>query len=323
MNTRFRETFGASAVDFSQLSAAIGNSFISLGSRTLNYHITGNPEVGVVKRRIYEIFGPEGCGKTTLDLEAIANCQKKGGKVLMVDAEHALDQTYATAIGVDLDKLELGEPDCGEEALEMVEWGIDENYDLVVVDSVAALSPRAELEGDVGDSNIGLLARLMGRGLRRITSMLKSDVNTGIIFINQMREKVGVMFGNPETQPGGRALKHFAAVRIDLRDPRGQKVLEVNIEIGKRINAKTVKNKLAAPFQKCTVHLSYGKGVDKAKDILQIMSDVGVVTVNKTFKIIKINGMQQMNFSTFLQKMRKDKKFLDKVKGTLIEGVKK
>jgi len=313
----FKETFGASVVDFSKIKCSIGDSFISTGSRCLNKMITGHTNVGVVERKIYEIMGPEGCGKTTVCLEMVASCQKRKGKALYVDAEHAVDISYAKALNVDIDSLDLGEPETGEEALEMVEYGIDNGYDLIIVDSIAAMTPRSELEGEIGDSNMGAHARLMGQGCRRIRSKFKKGISTCIVFTNQIRMKIGILFGNPETTPGGKAMRFFADVRIDMRDPRKQKKVQSGIEIGKAINAKTVKNKLAAPFQKCKIHIEYGKGIVKILDLLQCMKYMGLADFTK--KTVSISGKKRMNFSIFENKLKNDKNFRKDIKKMLGE----
>ncbi len=315
----FKERFGESAVDFSKVKSNIGDSFISIGSRALNLSLTGHSEVGIVKRRIYEIYGPEGTGKTTLALEAIASCQRNGGRAMMVDAEHQLDPIYAKKLGVKLHLLDLGEPDSGEEAFDMIEWGIEQGEDLIVIDSVSAMTPTAEIEGEMGDAHMGLQARLMGQGLRRITSKLKAGVPTAIIFINQIRMKIGVMFGNPETRSGGFALKFFASITIDLRTPRMKKIVESKEEIGKVIVAKTIKNKLYPPFKKCNVYLTYGKGIDKGKDLIEALVQVGAAEGSKKRSTVKIKGFNQMNRDTFVFKMKKDKEFSKKIKSMLNE----
>ena len=315
----FKERFGESVVDFSKVKSNIGTSFISTGSRALNLAITGHSEVGVVRRRIYEIYGPEGTGKTTIALEAIASCQRNGGKAMMVDAEHQLDPLYARYLGVKLHLLDLGESDTGEEAFEMVEWGINQGEDLIVVDSVSAMTPLAEIEGEMGDVHMGLQARMMGQGLRRLTSKLKGDVPTAIIFINQIRMKIGVVFGNPETRSGGFALKFFASITLDLRTPRAKKIVENKEEIGKVIIAKTIKNKIYPPFKKCNVFLTYGKGVDKGKDLIEALVQQGLAEGSSKRSTVKIKGYNQMNRETLVSKMKKDKEFSKKIKSMLNE----
>ena len=314
----FKEQFGESVIDFKSISRSdIGDSFISSGSRSLNNILTGTTNIGIVRSRIYELYGTEGSGKTTLTLEQIVSCQRKKGKPMFIDAEHALDMEYAMSIGVDFKKLEVAQPDCGEEAFEMMLWGIDNKFDLIVADSVAAFTPIAEIEGDMNQDFMGLHARLMGKGLRKVVMKLGKRNPTSIVFINQIRSKIGIIYGNPETTPGGRALKFWAAVRVEIRDPRKGKEVEGGEEIGKAVNAKTVKNKIYPPFKKCKIHLSYGHGVDKQKDLVQVLVDTEKATATR--KTINLKGFKQMNHSTFISRINKDKKFKKTIKGMLGE----
>ena len=225
--------------------------------------------------RIIEVYGPESSGKTTLTLHIVAEVQKIGGEAAFIDAEHALDPIYAKKLGVDIERLIVSQPDNGEEALEITEKLIRSSaVDLVVVDSVAALVPKAEIEGNMGDSHMALQARLMSQALRKIAGQM-NKTNTTVIFINQIREKVGVMYGSPEVTPGGRALKFYSSVRIDIR--KADKILENGVMVGNKTKVKIVKNKVAAPFKEVMLTMRYGKGLDTEGDIINLAIDFGVV----------------------------------------------
>lgn len=230
---------------------------------------------GFPKGRIIEVYGPESSGKTTIALQAVAEVQKKGGRAAFIDAEHALDPVYAKNLGVNIEELLLSQPDTGEQALEICEALVRSNaVSIVVIDSVAALVPQAEIEGEMGDSHVGLQARLMSQALRKLGGII-NKTNTTAIFINQLREKVGVMFGNPETTPGGRALKFYASVRLDVR--RGEQIKVGDSVIGNRTSIKVVKNKVAPPFKVASVDIMYGEGVSREGELVDIAADLGIV----------------------------------------------
>ena len=297
---------------------------VSSGSLTLDIALGVG---GYPKGRIIEIYGPESSGKTTFALHAIAEVQKAGGKAAFIDAEHALDPVYAKNLGVDINDLLLSQPDTGEQALEICDALVkSEAINIVVIDSVAALVPQAEIEGEMGDSHVGLQARLMSQALRKLSGTI-SKTNTIAIFINQLREKVGVLFGNPETTTGGRALKFYATIRLDVR--RGEQIKNGDNVIGNKTNVKIVKNKVAPPFKTASVEIMYGQGVSKEAEILDLASDIGIVDKSGawySYKGEKI-GQGKENAKQFLRDNPKIKEEIEnKVReshGILKKGSKK
>ena len=287
------------------LDAAISNiekqfgkgSVMKLGESTANLNVecipTGSLSLdialgigGVPKGRVVEIYGPESSGKTTVALHMVAEVQKRGGIAGFIDAEHALDPVYAKNIGVDIDNLYISQPDSGEQALEITETMVRSGaVDIVIVDSVAALVPKAEIDGDMGDSHVGLQARLMSQALRKLTGVI-NKTNCSVIFINQLREKVGVMFGNPETTPGGRALKFYSSVRLDIR--RSEAIKSGTDIIGNKVNVKVVKNKVAPPFKTAAIEIMYGEGISYVAELLDLCVDNEIV--NKSGSWFSYNG---------------------------------
>lgn len=311
-----RKTHGkGSVMKLGDDSAKLNIDAIPTGSTALDI-ATGIG--GVPCGRIVEIFGPESSGKTTLTLHIIAEAQKRGGKAAFIDAEHALDPSYAKAIGVNIDDLIVSQPDTGEQALEICEMLIRSSaLDVAVIDSVAALVPRAEIVGEMGDSHVGIQARLMSQALRKLTAAV-NQTKTCVIFINQLREKIGIMFGNPETTPGGRALKFYSSMRLDVR--KGEQLKDGDKGIGNRTKVKVVKNKVAPPFRMAEFDMMYGEGISKEGDVLDIAVEKDVVEKSGSWYSYKEDriGQGRENVKVFL---KTNKDIFEKIKNDVLKVV--
>ena len=309
-----RKNFGNGSIMRLGDKPSVDVDVISSGSILLDNCLGVN---GYPKGRIIEIYGPESSGKTTLALTAIAECQKNGGLCAFIDAEQSIDPVYAKALGVKIDELILSQPDSGEEALQIVEMlARKECFDLIVVDSVAALVPQQELEGQMNDSSVGLQARMMSKAMRKITPVLGKS-GCSVIFINQLREKVGVIYGNNETTTGGRALKFFATVRIDIR--RSEAIKNDGAVIGNTVVVKVVKNKVAPPFKSCRLDIIYGKGISKEGELLDLAIENGIIKKSGSWYEVYGERIGQGR-DTAKQFLLENKEIFDKIKDEILNG---
>lgn len=308
-----KERFGEGAIMTMKEVQAVNVDVIPTGSIAMDLALGVG---GMPRGRVIEIFGAESSGKTTLSLHVIAEAQKKGGVCAFVDAEHAMDPDYARRIGVNVDDLLISQPDNGEQALQIVETLVKtENIDVIVVDSVAALTPRVEIEGEIGDQHIGLQARLMSQAMRKLSGIM-AKTNTVVIFLNQTRMKVGMVFGNPETTPGGLALKFYASVRVNLT--RTAQIKSGDEIIGNRVKAKIVKNKVAAPFRTAEFDVYYNEGISKSGDVLRVGLDRGII--KQTGSFFTFDGLK-MGQGTEAAKafLRDNPESMDKIKKAVVE----
>lgn len=273
---------------------------------------------GYPKGRIIEIYGPESSGKTTLAIHAIAECQKQGGTCAFIDAEHAFDPYYASNLGVQIEELLMSQPDCGEDALQIVDELICSSaVDLIVVDSVAALTPKKEIEGAMGDSAVGLHARLMSQALRKMTANI-SKTKTTVIFINQLREKIGILFGNPETTTGGNALKFYASVRIDVRKSKAIKEGKDDV-VGNLTKIKVVKNKVAPPFKRCEVNIMFGEGISRIDEIMEMGVEFDII--QKAGAMLSYDGVKIKGKDNFVQMLRDNQEMADEISRKIIDHI--
>jgi len=306
-----------SIMKLGEASAKMNIEAISCGAISLDLALGIG---GIPRGRIIEVFGPESSGKTTVTLHIIAEAQRKGGIAAFIDAEHALDPVYAKNLGVDIDNLLISQPDTGEQALEIAEALVRSSaVDVVVIDSVAALVPRAEIEGDMGDSHVGLQARLMSQALRKLAGSVNKS-KTAAIFINQLREKVGIMFGNPETTPGGRALKFYSSVRLDVR--RIDSIKNGTDIVGNRTRVKVVKNKVAPPFRQAEFDIMYGQGISKEGDIIDVATEMAIIEKSGSWYSYEKErlGQGRENVKEFLMS---NKNVLEEIEGKIREEFKK
>lgn len=312
---QIKKQFGDGAImSLGQRSCQRGISVIRTGSLTLDAALGIG---GVPRGRVVEVYGPESSGKSTLALHIVASAQKNGGIAAYIDAEHALDPGYATKIGVNIDELMISQPDCGEEALNIAEMLARSNaVDVIVIDSVAALVPKSELEGEIGDSFIGLQARLMSQALRKLTATL-SRSNTCAVFINQIREKIGVIYGSPETTPGGRALKFYASIRLEIRRIAGLKGAD-NQEMGNRVKVKVVKNKMAPPFRIAEFDILFNEGISRTGSAIDVATELNIIDKKGAWFSFKGERLGQGR-EAVRQELRSNPKLLDEIENLIIE----
>ncbi|NGX31478.1 MAG: Protein RecA [Chlamydiae bacterium] len=306
-----------SIMSFSKHSSAKGIDVIKTGALTLDLALGIG---GIPRGRVVEIFGPESSGKSTLAMHIVANAQKNGGTAVYIDAEHALDPKYAKCIGVQINDLMISQPDCGEDALNIAEMLARSNaVDVIVIDSVAALVPRNELEGEIGDTHVGLQARMMSQALRKLTSTLARS-NTCAVFINQIREKIGIMFGNPETTPGGRALKFYSSIRLDIRRIGAIKNSDGS-DKGNRVKVKVVKNKMAPPFQIAEFDILFNEGINTVGSLLDIAVDLNIVDKKGAWFSIGEKRLAQGRDACIVE-LKKDPAFLKKIEDDVMKKLK-
>ncbi|MBN2407143.1 MAG: recombinase RecA [Elusimicrobia bacterium] len=288
---------------------------ISTGALTLDIALGVG---GIPRGRVIEVYGPEASGKTTLCLQIVANAQKQGGNAAYIDAEHALDPAYSKRIGVDVENLLISQPDYGEQALEVAETLVRSSaVDVIVIDSVAALVPKAELDGDMGDSHMGLQARLMSQALRKLTSTIAKSITT-TIFVNQIREKIGIMFGNPETTPGGKALKFYSSVRLDIR--RIGSIKSGTDTIGNRVRVKVAKNKVAPPFKNAEFDIIYGEGISREGSLIDLGLEMNIISKSGTWFSFENNQMGQGKTNT-IQYLKENPKVANEIEKKIMKNV--